>query len=402
MSDSRPSSETIQVGAGCVAANPPVGLSLAGYPPQRPNVGRGGLDLCARAVVFAEARASKASAALVVLDSLGVSPDIVSAIRAAAADRLDGLAPASVMVAATPGKAPSVDPGYVAQVAVASADAVEQAWSARRPTRLRVGSARAELHHNRRVVGPDGRATNVWLDLDGEHTGFTNPAVPFAVFEDAETGRVVTMVVSYGCHPVTLGPGNVRTSPDYPGYFVRALEAATGAATVVHVTGAGADINPRDGLHDGPDAAQRMGETLAGVVLDRLADAAGCAASPIRSASVDLNLHLGPDARANYSNRAADSADGRTLTSEVQAIRVGDWMLVSAPGELFAQIGVRMERAAPTPHVMVVGYANDYLGYLFTDAAFAEGGYEPSAAIAESIEQPLTTAAAAAMAAAMA
>ena len=46
----------VQVGAAVRTINPPVGLPLVGYPSPRPNTGVS-LDLCARALVFAESGA---------------------------------------------------------------------------------------------------------------------------------------------------------------------------------------------------------------------------------------------------------------------------------------------------------------------------------------------------------
>jgi hypothetical protein len=293
-----------------------------------------------------------------------------------------------------------VNADYVGQIVAAAARAAEAAWESRTAVRIRAGRGHApDLHHNRRVVNAEGKATNAWLDPDHTHRGYTNPAVPFVVFEDAATGAVAGMIVSYGCHPVTRGPGSTLTSPDYPGYFVRALQAATGAPVVIHVTGAGADINPRSALRDDHTGAQEVGEALSGAVLAAMDGAEAVAASPVRSASSVLRLKLGPDARANYSNRAVDAADGKTLTSEVQAIRLGECVFVTAPGELFSQIGLRMEEASPLPHPIVISQGDDYLGYLFTDKALVEGGYEPRNAISENIEKPLVAAAAAAMAA---
>lgn len=404
--------ETIVMGMGCETINPPRGVPLAGFPGSRENTG-GELDLCTRVAVFAEAAPETPAAAMVVLDNLGAGPDVVARIRGAVAEAVDGLPAASILVAAThthsapslrafggktPGKAPEVNADYIAQIVDASARAAAAAWNARKTVRLRLGRGQApDLHHNRRVVDAEGKATNEWLDPNRTHSGYTNPAVPFVVFTDAETGAAAGMIVSYGCHPVTRGPGSTLTSPDYPGYFVRALEAATGAPVVIHVTGAGADINPRSALRDDHTGAQEVGEALSQAVLAAMDDSSAAPASPIRSASSVLELKLGPNARANYSNRAVDTTDGKTLTTEVQALRLGDCVFVTAPGELFSEIGLQMEQACGLPLPIVISQGNDYLGYLFTDKAFAEGGYEPRNAISESIEKPLVAAAAKAM-----
>lgn len=243
---------SVLAGAACVVVNPPLGAPLVGYPKGRPNTGVG-LDLCARAVAFAAPGATAPQGALVVIDTIGVWADIVSRVRAKAEQLVSGLSGQTLLVAAThTHSAPTLhswrkggkvveaaDENYVQQVVDGAAAAVAAAWKAARPVTIRVGAAEAHLGHNRRVLDAEGKAHADWLDPDGKHTGYFNPIVPFVAFDDAATGKVYAMIVSYWCHPVTLGPPNTIASPDYPGYFVRKLEKDTGAAVVLHLTGGG-------------------------------------------------------------------------------------------------------------------------------------------------------------------
>jgi hypothetical protein len=132
-----------------------------------------------------------------------------------------------------------------------------------------------------------------------------------------------------------------------------------------------------------------MGEALAQAILDALPAARAVDASPGAAHVETLTLTLGPEARANYTARADQSVDGRTLATEIQALRLGQVALVSAPGELFAEIGTAIENSSPFPHTFVVGYANDSLGYLCTEAAIREGGYEASTPISREVERPI-------------
>lgn len=392
-------------GAAVETINPPSGLPLVGYPRDRPNTGVS-LSLCLRALVFARPEDDRPAAALLVLDTLSTSAQTVALLRARAAAALPGLPPAAIMVAAThTHSAPTLDKfrkndmdarpdaGYLEQVLQAAAAAVKQAWQARELVQLRVGHAEVRLGHNRRVVDREGRATNEWRDPDGLHHGYFNPAARFLVFEAAATGRARFILHTYGCHPVTLGGGNTQANADYPGYLVRALEARTGAAVAVHATGAAADINPRKGLLDEPSQAQALGETLAAAVVAALPAAQPVATGPLLVHGEPVTFVLGPKARANYSARAEESADGRTLASEMQALRLGDVALVSAPGELFAATGTAIENRSPFRHTFVIGYANDSLGYLCTEAAAREGGYEAQSPISEDMERPILEAA---------
>jgi hypothetical protein len=73
---------------------------------------------------------------------------------------------------------------------------------------------------------------------------------------------------------------------------------------------------------------------------------------------IQVNLAL---LKKHQANSAA--AGSQTIEAEVQAIRIGDFVLVSFPGELSVQIGLGIKRASPHPNTFVAGYSNGYLYY---------------------------------------
>ncbi len=74
---------------------------------------------------------------------------------------------------------------------------------------------------------------------------------------------------------------------------------------------------------------------------------------------------------------------GPTWGVALQVVRVGSALFFMIPGELFVELGLLLKQGAQgiwrgecLPTVTVVGYANEYVGYLPTAEAFAQGGYE--------------------------
>ena len=63
-------------------------------------------------------------------------------------------------------------------------------------------------------------------------------------------------------------------------------------------------------------------------------------------------------------------------TVPLHALRVGGLGIVGLPGEVFARIGLGIKKASPLDRTMVVGLANDSVGYVGTDDAIRIGGYE--------------------------
>lgn len=53
----------------------------------------------------------------------------------------------------------------------------------------------------------------------------------------------------------------------------------------------------------------------------------------------------------------------RTIDVELTALRIGDWVLTTFPGELTVRIGLGIKQRSPHPHTFVAGYTNGYIYY---------------------------------------
>lgn len=72
---------------------------------------------------------------------------------------------------------------------------------------------------------------------------------------------------------------------------------------------------------------------------------------------------------------AGESAAVRTIDVELCALRIGDFKLVTFPGELTVEIGLGLKRAAKDPHTFVAGYTNGYIYYTPTVSQRSNTGY---------------------------
>ena len=65
------------------------------------------------------------------------------------------------------------------------------------------------------------------------------------------------------------------------------------------------------------------------------------------------------------------------IAAELVALRLSHSVgVVTAPGEIFTEIGQSIIARSPFRHTLFAGYANGTIGYVPTRAAYAEGGYE--------------------------
>jgi neutral ceramidase len=390
-------------GFGCTDITPSRPLSMSGFA-IRTEPSHGVHDrLAARAAAFSD---GSTTAAIVALDLIGVDHELDRSIRDRVAD-VAGIAGDDVVVAATHTHAGpailrdaalgTVDGAYRETVIARAADAVAAAVRSAVPATLRIAFGReATVARNRRDPnGPiDPRVPIVWAERDG---------------------HVLGAIVSYACHPVTLGPANRLLSRDYPGAVLDALQHALPGAATLFLTGLAGQLNTGHHAHDsqrvgdGPRRtfaeATRLGGLIAAAALEAQRVGGRVLEGPVRMRRTGLALPYAPlpEAPERSAPRWVAERDalgerdpGRRLILEawigwaashgghvpdhlettVAALRVGDLVLALHPGEVFVEDGLALQAAFPDHHVIPVGYANDAPGYIPRRDAFATGGYE--------------------------
>ncbi len=69
-----------------------------------------------------------------------------------------------------------------------------------------------------------------------------------------------------------------------------------------------------------------------------------------------------------------EAAGNAAIDVEVAGIRVGDFRLITFPGELSVEIGLNIKQASPHEHTFVAGYTNGYIYYAPTAEQLANPG----------------------------
>lgn len=64
--------------------------------------------------------------------------------------------------------------------------------------------------------------------------------------------------------------------------------------------------------------------------------------------------------------------------AEISGLKIGDFVLISFPGDIFSQIGLNIKNASPYPHTFVTGYTNGNVGYAPDRDAYKGAAYEVS------------------------
>ncbi len=384
---------TLHFGAAAADITPPVGIPMGGYWGRRSGATYIRDRLMAKALVCGR---GSARVALVAVDLVGLDADVVRTIRERVG-RVTGIEGAAIMVCAShthsgplifPFRGMNcIDSLYLEQVVDAVAEVVTAAAADSRPGRLYYARPRVQIGRNRRPQSVKGEV------------------VPYAhvLRFAAERGAEATLF-SYACHPVVLGRDNHQISGDFPGEAARCIEAATGGLALF-VNGACGDVNPR--IANGSFAdVERLGEELGQAVLEGRTAATLLDTSALRYAHEPLDLPLRPLpprwraeaeklkwhlrahlARGGEAPKAqlewavamckwvrAGVGCARVQPFEMQALALGELVLLGMEGELFARYQLDLE-AVHGPTVLC-GFANGCIGYVPTADEYARGGYE--------------------------
>ena len=255
--------------------------------------------------------------------------------------------------------------GYLAgQIGSAIKDAAASAT----PCRLMVGAESAPGHTvNRRIKTTRGirpfRTTMPPETVIGPE-GPTDESVNVAAFVD-RSGRPVVLVVNAPCHPIheMCIP---QVSPDFPGEMVRQLDRRHPGCVAMFLNGAAGNMNPplvSGGAGDARDHGRLLGDAV-DKSLDKLRYVEGDDLS-IASEAVELPAR-------DTKGRPLDEP----LSTRITAVRIGSVVFCFLPGEPFIETSLAIRRAWPGEFTVVVGYADEWIGYVATDRAFDNGGYE--------------------------
>ncbi|HID09687.1 MAG TPA: hypothetical protein EYP17_00095 [Candidatus Latescibacteria bacterium] len=395
---------------------PPLGVELAGYfEPRRAE------DVLDPLTVTALYIAGEEEVGLLSCDLIGVPEDVVRKAREGIESRT-GMPGGRVMISAThthtgpavfPKLGYTVDEGYISSLVEAMVEAFCKARDLAGEACLRLARGKMRgISFNRRYRLRDGTVvTNPPKDRP-DILGPAGPVDPTLTLLVVEALDRTLAVVHFALHADTLD-GNL-ISADYVGTLRDLMQEGIGA-DLLFLQGAAGDINHLDPEGEvatyTPENRQRIGCALFRKV-ERIWKEAGEISGPVlsRSRRVPVRLRL-PSAQeveeARTVIREAEGAEGARLTAEdlakgdlkaraffaqevlrvwergetgaemeLQAVRLGEVVLVGIPAEVFAEIGIKMRDRSPFPYTSVVELANGAMGYLPTKQAFSEGGYE--------------------------
>jgi hypothetical protein len=409
-----------------VDATPPIGAPLcdALVPPAREIVDK---LSCRGVVLLGEGK----PIVLCVLDWVGIGNGGYDGFRAALAEAA-GTTPDRVAVHCThahdaPGcdfdaekllgehglGGAAFDVAHAKQVIAAAAGAIKQ--SLKQPqqvTHLGLGQARVhDVASNRRVLGPDGKVKWVrWsatrdAEARAQPEGVIDPLVRLISYFDGDQPLLVMSY--YATHPQShYGQGGV--SCDFPGLARNSREKELGVPHM-HFNGAGGNVTAGK-YNDGNPAnraalSQRLAKGMAEAwaATKRQPISAGDVAWHVEPVALPPATFLKEDALlATLSDATKDTrfrvqaarqlawlrrcGEGKKI--DITCLSLGPARVLHMPGELFVEYQLAAQQLRPDGFVAMAAYGDYGMGYIGTEIAYTQGGYEtgPASRVAPKVE----------------
>ncbi|NLJ85749.1 MAG: hypothetical protein GX322_04860 [Firmicutes bacterium] len=256
-------------------------------------------------------------------------------------------------------------------------------------TKRIIGAGREALGNLVAVTGISsfkGTASGIAWNRVFDEQGPVDDGVYGLIFE--REGLRPLSLVSFACHPVTLGR-NEEVSADYPGRVVQHLDEM--GYESIFLCGCSGDIDPAINARSwgtGTEAtiddygrriaeaateAMKKAEPMQNVTLDSFELAVELPLQPLTEDVIRKEMEEAEAAREEdpaYARvieewvRAMESQKQGTETATIQVLRIGKTILVGFPGETFTKLGLIIKEALPGWQVMTLGNANWVMRYI--------------------------------------
>lgn len=316
---------------------------------------------------------------LITADVIGFRAEFVDALKAKISSAV-GTPPENIWITAVHNhggpaikadedKVPGPNEEYIGILMGKLVDLSVEASKKAMPFRMGIGKGSCRLNINRRAVFADG---STWLgrNLDGP----CDHEVGVVKFEDG-SGATLAVLLNWPCHGTASGQDNYQITADWPGAAARTLKDRIGKDVIVAVTaGASGDINPIYGPGTDFDEIEAVGYHVGSEAARTLASIETHPVRSLETADAAMSLtgkKACPDRRPRVSYEAGPDVEVR-----LSAVKIGDLVLCGVSGELMNEIGLEIKKKSPYSGTFVVTHCNGSSGYICTDQAFSEGGYE--------------------------
>ena len=207
-------------------------------------------------------------------------------------------------------------------------------------------------------------------------------------------GQAMAVLVNWTGHPTIMDEHDMLVSGGWPGYLQRELEDWIGQGVVaMYYNGPQADQSVRaEGAGSHFEKAEKYGRTMAINVLkvyNNIKPADDIRFSynfkiiplPDREAHPDFMETGGKEYGLDEEKITILLEQVFPVQTSIGACRLGELLIVGAPGELIAELGLNIKEKLKTRGIQypaIGGLANEWISYILSEKEYHKGGYESS------------------------
>ena len=274
---------------------------------------------------------------------------------------------------------------YAERVIAQSVTALKAAIAAAEPAALSYNTTHIRENLNRRAFFPSGqyfyqpKQKNLLPLCDG----IADDELGVLFFKATQGERYIATLVNYTAHPLTVGDTSTEVTADFPGVIKREIEANLGGVALF-VNGACGDNHPL-GAEAGLGRCERMGQALAEKALYHRWDSVALERTPLGSDYREIILPaltraqfdaLPQNFEAQYREPDAAVLKDGGIRTWFSLWAIGPLLFIGVPGEVTAELGLRLKWDSPFPKTFVMFMSTDWVGYIPHRNAYTWGGYE--------------------------
>ena len=268
------------------------------------------------------------------------------------------------------------DHAYTDRVKKSLIDGIKEAHAKLAPATLEVGTGMSLANINRRARDPQG---HILLGLNPY--GPADRQIGLLRLKRLD-GSVMALIANYAMHGTVLWGKNLLISGDAPGIVAAYVEEKLGAP-MLYINGAAGNMAPiYGGNGDFQDSHidefnVMLGDRILAANRDMIPRAQAVRfITGEKVVETPRKKGLGWDESLRDYLRATQNGTA-LVRLPIRFLKISDEVVLwSLPVELFCEIAMRVRNQSPFAYTFYFGYANGWLGYLPTQEAFAEEGYE--------------------------
>jgi neutral ceramidase len=258
---------------------------------------------------------------------------------------------------------------YLVELKKKLVDVAVEAHAKRVPALIGMSKGTCTMNINRRARHHEG---GIWLGRNPD--GPCDHDVDVLRIDNL-SGEPIGLMVNWPCHATVGGQENYQITGDWPGAAARYVEQNFKAIPIGITAGASGDINPIYGPHNNFGEMNAIGLVL-GEEIVRVAKTV----MPQKANSISvLHREIEVPGKEKTATRMPGEKiiPGNPTKLRFSVLRIGSLVMAGLSGELMTTIGMKVKDQSPYRNTTILTHCNGSSGYLCTDAAYQEGGYEP-------------------------